>query len=298
MHAADAARSRPMAWRREARLLRLGGVLITILVWMGGVLCIFPLAWTFVSSFRPDQSFLVSPFTFGPSELTLSNYSNVVQNGNFPLGFKNTAIQVAVVLATTLFFCPLAGFGFAKFRFRGKRFLFGLMMLTLFFVPLTQYIPLLLEMNTIGWVNTYQALVIPLAISSFGVFWMAGAIGAVPDELLQATRVDGCGHFETWWRIIMPVIRPALVSLAVVTFLGAYNDYYWPLIIIQGSALQTIQLLLALLQINPAQTATSFTSNWGPLLAGSSLVLLPTAVIFAVLQRFFATGLLQGSIKG
>jgi len=283
---------------RTTLTLRLGGRVLTALVWIGGAAYIFPLLWTTVSSFRPDTGFMVSPFRIDPHELTLSNYATIFGDGTILTGFKNSAIQVAVVLATTLFFCPLAGYGFAKFAFRGKALLFGLMMLTLFFVPLTQYMPLFLEMNAIGWIDTYQGLVIPLVISSFGVFWMTAVIAGVPDELLQAARVDGCGNFGTWWRIILPVIQPALISLAVVTFLGAYNDYLWPLIILRSSSMETIQVILSLLQTNPKTPAMTFTSNWGPLLAGSSIVLAPTVVLFLMMQRYFLRGVLQGSLKG
>jgi multiple sugar transport system permease protein len=277
--------------------LRAGGIAVTVVVWLGALACLFPLLWTVVSSFRPGQSFLVSPFIFDPHELTLSNYQTVFSSDSFPIGFKNSAIQVTIILATTLFFCPLAGYGFAKFAFRGKRFLFGLMMLTLFFVPLTQYIPLLIEMNAIGWVNTYQALVMPLVISSFGIFWMSGVIRAIPDELLQAARVDGCGNFAVWWRIIMPVIKPALISLAVVTFLSAYNDYFWPLLILQSPSMQTIQIALALLATTVTQQAVTSTGSWGPILAGATVVFLPTVAIFLAMQRSFVRGVLQGSLK-
>jgi len=291
-------RHRREAASLEARVLRGGGILLTLLVWVGGLACIFPMAWTAVSAFRPDTDFLVSPFAVNTRDLTLSNYNLVFAQSDFGTGFKNTAIQVGFILATTLFFCPLAGFGFAKFNFRGKRVLFGLMVLTLFFVPVTQYIPLLVEMNTIGWVDTYQGLVVPMAITSFGVFWMTGAIAAIPDELIQAARIDGCGHFRAWWYIVMPVIKPALVSLGVVTFLGAYNDYFWPLLILRSTTKQTIQIFLSLLQTSPSVPVVAFTSNWGPLLAGSTIVLLPTVVIFLLMQRYFVSGLLQGSIKG
>jgi multiple sugar transport system permease protein len=285
------------ARRREGWGLRVGGVAMTIIVWIGALACLFPLLWTLVSSFRPGQSFLVSPFVFNPHELSPRNYATVFSSNAFPVGFKNSAIQVIIILATTLFFCPLAGYGFAKFRFRGQNVLFGIMMLTLFFVPITQYIPLLIEMNAIGWVNTYQGLVMPLVISSFGIFWMSGVIRGIPDELLHAARVDGCGNFVTWWRIVMPVIKPALVSLAVVTFLGAYNDYFWPLLILPSPSMQTIQIALAGLATTVSQQSYTTTGSWGPVLAGSTVVFFPTIVIFLAMQRYFVRGVLRGSLK-
>ena len=285
------------AGSREGWGLRVAGLAMTIIVWIGALACLFPLLWTLVSSFRPGQSFLVSPFVFNPHELSPRNYATVFGSNAFPVGFKNSAIQVIIILATTLFFCPLAGYGFAKFTFRGRSMLFGIMMLTLFFVPITQYIPLLIETNAIGWVNTYQGLVMPLVISSFGIFWMSGVIRGIPDELLHAARVDGCGNFVTWWRVVMPIIKPALVSLAVVTFLGAYNDYFWPLLILPSPSMQTIQIALAGLAATVSQQSYTTTGSWGPVLAGSTVVFLPTIVIFLAMQRYFVRGVLQGSLK-
>jgi multiple sugar transport system permease protein len=285
------------AGSREGWGLRAGGMALTIIVWIGALACLFPLLWTLVSSFRPGQSFLVSPFVFNPQELSPRNYATVFSSNAFPVGFANSAIQVIIILATTLFFCPLAGYGFAKFKFRGQNVLFGILMLTLFFVPITQYIPLLIEMNAIGWVNTYQGLVMPLVISSFGIFWMSGVIRGIPDELLHAARVDGCGNFVTWWRVVMPIIKPALVSLAVVTFLGAYNDYFWPLLILPSPSMQTIQIALAGLAATVSQQSYTTTGSWGPVLAGSTVVFLPTIVIFLAMQRYFVRGVLQGSLK-
>lgn len=283
--------------RRSISGRKVVGATPIALVWLGGLICLFPLAWTLLSSVRPGVSFLTRPFVVNPREWTLTNYHTALADGTIMTGFKNTAIQVVIILTTTLFFCPLAGYGFAKFRFPGKRFLFGLMMLTLFFVPITQYIPLLLEMNALGWINTYQALVMPLAISSLGIFWMHGTIASIPDELLDAARVDGCGRFSVWWRIIMPVIRPALVSLTVITFLAAYNDYFWPLLILVNQDTQTVQIALGVLVSNLQNAETATSGAWGAILATCSLVFLPTVVIFLAVQRQFIRGMLEGSLK-
>jgi multiple sugar transport system permease protein len=276
---------------------RIGGTALIAIVWLGGLISIFPLVWTFVSSFRPDASFLNSPFTFDPHTLMTDNYRSAFSDGSLMTGFKNTTVEVVIILATTLFFCPLAGYAFAKFEFHGRRFLFGLMMLTLFFVPITQYVPLLLEMNEISWVNSFQALVIPLVISSLGIFWMTGTITGVPNELLHSARVDGCGTFSTWWRIVMPIIRPALVSLAVVTFLAGYNDYFWPLLILPGADMQTIQVALFTFVNALFNSETGSAASWGPLLAAAAVVFLPTVAIFLVMQRYFIRGMMEGSVK-
>ena len=281
--------------RRAITPTRVGGTILLLLAWFIGVLCAFPIVWTTWASFRPDSSFLVNPFGVNVHELRVDNYSSAWNQIDFATGFKNTAVQVIVILISTLFFCPLAGYGFAKFSFRGKNFLFGLMMLTLFFVPITQYIPLLLELNDFGWLDTYHGLVIPLLISSLGVFWMNGVIAGIPNELLHAARVDGCGLFSTWLRVVMPVIKPALVSLGVITFLGSYNDYFWPLLVVP--ALPTVQIQLGTLATTLFAQAQTTTESWGALLAGSVIVFAPTVIVFLAMQRFFLRGVLQGSLK-
>jgi ABC-type glycerol-3-phosphate transport system permease component len=294
MSAVSRMRSR-RALRGALTPTKLGGRLILVVAWLIGLVCIFPIAWTVFASFRPDSSFLVNPFAINVHELMPDNYASAWNQVDFATGFKNSAVEVCIVLVTTLFFCPLAGYGFAKFDFRGKSFFFGLMMLTLFFVPITQYIPLLLELNNFGWLDTYHGLVIPLLVSSLGIFWMNGVIAGVPNELLHAARVDGCGLFSTWWRVVMPVIRPALVSLGIITFLTTYNDYFWPLLVVP--ALPTVQMQLGALQASLLLNAQTTTSNWGSMLAGSVIVFAPTVIVFLVMQRFFLRGVLQGSIK-
>lgn len=282
--------------RRPWTTARILSVALIVAVWVGGLLTVYPLLWTVIASFRPDASFLDAPFKIDPREWSFSNYNTAFSEGDFGSGYFNSAVQVVIIVATTLFFCPLAAYGFAKFEFKGKRILFGIMMLTLFFIPITQYIPLLIEMVQIGWQDTFQGLVVPLTVSSFGIFWMHGVIAGIPDELLQAARVDGCGSFGVFWRIIMPVIRPALVSLGVVTFLNAYNDYLWPLLIVPDR--QTIQVVLNNIQATLFQGATTVTANWGSVLAAATVVFLPTVIVFLIMQSFFLRGVLQGSLKG
>ncbi|MGH2343690.1 MAG: carbohydrate ABC transporter permease, partial [Chloroflexota bacterium] len=195
---------------RRVRGIRLSGRgigrgLAMALVWFGGLLCVSPPLYILGQS-------LITQSRGRFSRPALLNYISVLQDDRLWNAFKNTAIGELIIIATTLFFCPLAGYGFAKFKFRGRSFLFSVMILTLFFVPIAELIPLLLEMNAIGWLDTYQALVAPLAISSLGIFWMVMVIRAVPDEVLDASRLDGCGSFSTWWRIVLPLIKPSLLA--------------------------------------------------------------------------------------
>jgi multiple sugar transport system permease protein len=225
------------AWRSRLSARGIGRMFAVLLVWLGGLVCIAPLLYILIDS-------LTSPSRGRFSRPAILNYLNVLQSGQLWNAFKNTGIAEIIILTTTLFFCPLAGYAYAKFTFRGKGFLFAVTMLTLFFVPIAQIIPLLLEMNQIGWLDTYQALVLPLAISSLGIFWMTVAIRGVSNEMLYAAQLDGCGSFSTWWMIVLPTVKPALLALAFFTFITAYGDYIWPLLVLPDDSMQTVQLFL------------------------------------------------------
>ena len=199
-----------------------------------------------------------------------------------------------------MIFCPMAGFAFAKYVFPGKRVLFATVLTTLMLPTLVLLIPLLLEMSQLGWVSTFQALILPGAIDAFGVFWMRQVILAIPDELLDAARVDGANELRIFASIVVPVIRPGLAALGVLTFINIYNDFVWPVVAVNDEQHQTLQVMLSALytQINNAQPGLAGSSAWGEVLAASSLATLPILILFLALQRQFVRGILSGSVKG
>lgn len=261
---------------------------------------LYPLYWMFTSSLKFGPDIATAPLTFNINALTIDNYKSLLQTIPLWNGFKNTAIVMVFKGALTLFFCPLAGFAFAKYRFRGRSALFTLMLSTLMLPPIVMLIPLLLQMGALGWVDSYQALILPGAINAFAIFWMRQQIAEVPDELLDAGRVDGCSSFGLYWRIVVPVIRPALAALGILTFLDIYNDFVWPVVVTNSTRMQTIQVLLSDLanQINNMQVGVVGANAWGQLLAASTIATLPVLVLFVALQRHFIRGILSGSLKG
>ena len=263
-------------------------------------LMLFPLIWMFFSSFKPGNELISQPLSLNIHTLSLDNYTTLLNFVPLWTGFMNTLIVLLCKGSLTLFFCPLAGFAFAKLRFRGRKWLFTLVLSTLMLPPIVLIIPLLLEMGTFEWVDTYQALILPGAIGAFGIFWMRQQIAEVPDELLDAGRIDGCSSFGIFWRIVIPVIRPALAALAILTFLDIYNDFVWPVIVTSSTDMQTLQVMLSALytQINNAQPGLAGSSAWGEVLAASSLATLPILILFLALQRQFVRGILSGSVKG
>jgi multiple sugar transport system permease protein len=284
----------------ERRLFRKMGLFSGyVLLFFLCFLMLFPLIWMFLSSFKPGSELLSQPLSFDFSSMTLSNYTTLLAYVPLGQGFLNTLIVLLGQGALTLFFCPLAGFAFAKLRFRGRGLLYTIMLSTLMLPPIVLIIPLLLEMGALNWPDTYQALIFPGAVGAFGIFWMRQQIAEVPDELLDAGRIDGCSSFGLFWWVVIPVIRPALAALAILTFLGIYNDFVWP-VIITGPNTQTLQVMLSSLytQINNAQPGLTGSSAWGEVLAASSLATLPILVLFLALQRQFVRGILSGSVKG
>ncbi len=272
------------SWHSYLRLPARRRLPAYLFIWLCGLLCIGPLAYILIQSLTstPRGRFGLSP---------VASYIFILHSTALWSAFKNTAIQEGILLTTTMFFCPLAGYAYAKFTFRFKGFFFGLTMLTLFFVPIAQTIPLLLEMNELGWLNTYQGLVIPMTISSLGIFWMTMVIRGVPDELIQAARLDGCGIFSSWWRIVLPTIRPALLALAFFTYITAYSDFMWPLLVLPDSSMQTVSLYLQ-------YAGFSFSGGGGGGGGGGSaanvvITSLPTVLVFLAMRRYFMPQLLR-----
>jgi lactose/L-arabinose transport system permease protein len=286
--------SRHIALERASRAARYG------VLALAAVFCLFPLVWTAFSAFKPGNTLLSEPFSFDTSQATLANFKGLFDTLPIGRGFINTAIVIVCRGGLTLVFAPMVGFGFAKYQFPGKTLLFACVLGTLMLPVLVLIIPLLLEMGQLNWVNTYQALVLPGSVDAFSVFWMRQTIHAVPDELLDAARVDGCNELRVYRSVVVPAIRPGLAALAVLTFIGIYNDFVWPLVAVNSTNHETLQVMLSSLasSANGLQAAVTGQSVWGEILAGAAIATVPVVAVFVVLQRHIITGLLTGGVKG
>ena len=265
------------------------------------LLFLSPVVWAVVSSFKPAIEIIRDPLGFDPTAFTLDNFTGMF--GHVPLasGFMNTAIVLVLKGGMILFLAPLAGYAFAKYEFPLKNLLFGTVLVTLTLPIIVLIIPLLLEMKEFGWINTYQALVLPDSFGlAFSIFWMRQVISSVPDELLDAARVDGCSEFGIFRRIVLPVIRPGLAGLAVLTVMNIYNDFIWPVVVTTSDTMQTLQVVLSTLAQNITGQAigADYATVTGELLAAASIALVPLLLIFIALQKHFINGILAGSVKG
>jgi len=287
--------STPVRARRQ--LPAVGSQLFLLLLTLG---FLAPVAWAILSAFKPAIEIIRDPLGFDPTTFTLDNFTEMFSDVPIGLGFLNTGIVLVVKGAITLFFAPLAAYAFAKYDFPGKNLLFGAVLVTLMLPTIVLIIPLLLEMKELGWVNTYQALILPGSVDAFAIFWMRQVIAAVPDELLDAARVDGCGEFGIFWRIVVPVIRPGLAGLAVLTVMNIYNDFVWPVVVASSERMATLQVMLSTLAatISGNKIGADYATVTGELLAAASVALIPLLVIFIAFQRHFINGILAGSVKG
>jgi multiple sugar transport system permease protein len=212
-----------------------------------------------------------------------------------PHFWRSTGLSLWIAGASTalnLFLCSLGGFGFAMYAFPGRDKLFAALMATLLLPAFVGMIPFVLMMKELGWLNTTQALIVPGACSAFGVFMMRQYIGsAVPRELVEAARMDGCGEFGIYWRVVLPLIGPALGTLGLVSFIGSYNNFVGALLVMSDMEMFTAPLVLRSLQ-GTGQTP------WGAISAGSAITVLPLLVLFVFYSRRLIEGLTAGAVKG
>ena len=259
---------------------------------LGVVAMATPFVWTLLSSFKENTDIFRAPVQFLPRVWTLENYRRLLSGEQIPFlrQFANSAIIAVGQTVLTVLLASLAGFAFAKYEFVGKRALFLLMLLTLMIPFEVTVVPLFQLMIKLQWLDTYQAVIVPSAINAFGVFFMRQVMLAVPNDLLDAARVDGATEFGIYWRIVLPLSRAGLAVLAVLSFLAAWNDYLWPLIALRSPEMFTLPIGLATL-------SGLYRVEWGLIMAGAVLTTLPILALFLWMRNHLITGLTSGAIK-
>jgi len=274
------------------RQLLISRVVIHLIVGVAAILMLLPLYWMVVSAFKPLPEIMTVPVTFIPFNPTLENFRGLLTETLFARGMLNSVLIAVANVVTQVFFCSLAGFAFAKYRFWGRNVLFVLVLGTVMIPQYVTLIPNFLLMGRIGWLDTWAPLIVPGIANAFGIFWMRQYIATVPDELLDAARIDGAGEFGIYWRIVVPVIKPALVTLALFVFSVSWNEFLLPLVYLRSKDLYTVQLVMA--NIFRVQYRVNY--HWA--MASAILATLPMAVLFATLQKQFISGLTLGGLKG
>jgi ABC-type glycerol-3-phosphate transport system permease component len=255
------------------------------------LLFILPLGWALASSFKPRADIFSYPPNLIPDTATLENYRNLLGNHPFWAWFVTSTVVGVLATVVSVLVCALAGFGFAKYRFRGKNFLFYVMFSSLAIPFAVIVVPLYILMVRGGLTNPYFALIVPWVAPAFGIFMMRQFIEqAIPDELLDAARIDGCSEFGLFWRIVLPLLKPAVGALGVWSFINSYNSFLWPLIVIGNPDHYTLPLGLG------ALFATE-NREYDLVLAGSVLATIPAVLVFVILRKQLIDGLTAGAVK-
>ncbi|MEU1947729.1 carbohydrate ABC transporter permease [Streptomyces sp. NPDC020125] len=266
------------------------GILLTSSLAITLAAVVIPLYWLIVASTHSSNEIFDSPPPLLPGGHLPENLDALQRTAAFGRVVLNSTLIAAIYTLCAGAVCTLAGYGFAKYRFKGREALFGLLMLGLVIPLQVTLIPLFKLMAQLEWLNTYQAVIMPNLALPFGIFLMRQSMAALPDELLDSARMDGCGELRLFWKVVLPPMKPALAALAIFLFLYQWNDFIWPLIVLRDSQSFTIPVALAALQgVNE--------TDYGALLTGTAVAAVPMAVVFLVLQRHFVSGLLAGAVK-
>lgn len=285
-------------------LRRLGKLLVYLFLIAGVVLFTAPWLWMVSASFQPLGDMFNWPPTWWPEHFTLDNYQDFLDAAGLWLWFGNSALIAISTMILQLFFNSLAAYTFAKRRFPGRDAIFVFMLGTLmipgvvFLIPnylILQHIPLFGGNNILGegghgWLDSYWGLILPSAVSVWGIFFFRQYMKSIPDELMDAARIDGASEFRIYWQIALPLSGPAIAFNAISTFTWTWNDFFWPLIVISSPKLRTVQLGLALYFVKN-RTA------WDDVMAGSVLATLPVLIVFLIFQRYFIRGIALTGMK-
>jgi cellobiose transport system permease protein len=252
----------------------------------------FPLYWLFVVATRSNDVIGDWPPPLAPGDNLGANVTRLfaAEDAHFLLGILNSAVSAVVVTVAVVFFSSLAGFAFAKLRFRGRNALLLVILSTMMIPVQMGIIPLYMIMVELGWQNRLEAVIVPFLVSAFGVFLMRQyAERAVPDELIEAARVDGCTNFRIYWTVVLPALRPGATVLGLVTFMGTWNEFLWPLAVLEADN-PTVQFSLS-------QLSTTYYTDYTLMFAGALISTLPLLVVFLLFGRQIIGGIMEGAVK-
>lgn len=276
------------SWRAR-RLAQ--GVLLHGLLILGALIVCIPLIWMVTSSFKAPNRLFAVPIDWIPWEFRWQNYTEAWNTAPFGRYFLNSLYVSGSTTLLNLFFCSLAGYGFAKYTFPGKNILFILILATLMIPFAVVIVPLFVLMRDLKWINNFNALIIPGMMSAFGIFLMRQFIQSLPAELFDAARIDGASEIGTYFRIVLPLSSGPLAALAVFTFLDNWNSLLWPLVVISKDELRTVAVGLTIFQ-------SVHGTEYHKMIAAATLVALPMLIVFFLLQRYFIRGIALTGLKG
>lgn len=249
--------------------------------------------WVMLSTslMGPEQVFKFPPDLW-PSPVEWGNYAKTFQQVPMAQYFVNSVVVAVLTTVGQVMLCAMAAYGFSRMRFPGKDAWFMVFLITMMIPPQVNIVPLFYVMKTFHWVDTYEGLIVPGLFGAFGVFLLRQWFNALPKELEEAATMDGCNPLQTFWHVALPLARPALVALAIFTFITSWNSFMWPLIITQSESLRTLPVGIATLKSSYRDI-----TDWSVLMAASTISIVPIVLVFLAGQRHFIQGILQGGVK-
>jgi len=267
-------------------------ILVFIIFGLIGLAILMPYYWMLNGSTLNGTQLSQSPPRMLPGQYFIENVKNLFAEVPYGLAYMNSIVVAVAVTLAQLFFCSLAGFAFATYDFPGRGKLFAFMLITMMIPATLNLIPIYIMMSKFHWLNTLRALIVPGMVSAFGIFWMRQSFAAaVPEEVIHSARIDGCDEFGIYYRIALPIVLPAMGILGLLTFLGAWNDYIMPLILLSTPEKYTLPLMLNVLNSQKREFL-------GALIAGSMLSTLPSLLLLMVASRQLIHGISLGAVRG
>lgn len=269
---------------------RASSTVLTTVIGLGALVMLTPFAWLIVASTYPTAEIFSIPPNVVPGTHLLENLRSLLGAIGFDHAIRNSLIVSGVSTALGVIVCSAAGYAFAKYRFAGRDVLFTIILGSLVLPSQVTLVPLFQMMVSLGWLDSYQSLILPNLAVPFGIFLMRQTMSAVPDELIQAARVDGASELRIFVQIVLPTMRPALAAVSIFLFLGQWNDFVYPLVVLRTEEAYTIPVALATLE-------GISSTDYGALLTGTLVSIIPVLALFLFLQRHFVAGLLAGAVK-
>lgn len=264
---------------------------VYLVLLVGAVLSIIPFLWMVISSTHTTSALFATPLPLLPGGELWRNLARLQQETNFAQVMLNSAIVAVIYTAFSSAVSALCGYGLAKFHFRGRGLVLGAVLLTMMIPMQVLLVPLFQMMASLGWVNSFQALILPFLANAFGIFLMRQAFLDFPDSLIESARIDGAGELKTFYRIVMPVARPQLAALMIYTFISQWNSFIWPLLMLNTEDKYTLPVALNTM-IGLSRV------DYSGLMLGSLLATLPLLLVFILFQKQFVSGLMGGAVKG
>lgn len=265
-------------------------VLFHVAIYAAALATLAPFIWMVLTSLKDLGEILLYPPKWLPSKLEVDNYLNAFAAAPFGRFYLNSIFVAAAVTAGQLITCTMAAFAFARLQFRGREPLFMLFLGTMMIPGQVTMIPSFMLLYWLGWIDTYYALIVPGLASAFGTFLLRQFFLTIPRELEDAAYIDGCSRSAVLWRIILPLSKPALATLAVFTFMGVFNDFLWALIVTNSEEMRTVQLGLAVFR-------DRYTTEWDKLMAASVTATIPILLVFFFAQKYFIQGITLSGLK-